>query len=295
LTHPDTVRLLNVSYPPGEQALVWEISSREACEVGVRISYLLSGIDRVIAYKMVADKAEKQGSFRSFLVVRNFSGEDFDLARIMLDYGQAFDRGVRHEETTQLLFFKTDAVTIEKVWTFDAAKLPWDPERLAENVGIPVSYRVENTAEGGLGQHALWGGKVRVYQEGGHGGTIVLGEDRIKLTPVGEALEVAIGDSRDVVVTQRRMKNKQINIRRNEKNRVVLYDTDELIEAKIENFKDQAAVLTMIQHIPGQWDMVECSMDYEQRDAYTLVFRIDLPAHGKKELVMHYHRRNVRP
>ena len=38
---------------------------------------------------------------------------------------------------------------------------------------------------------------------------------------------------------------------------VVLYDTDEIITAKIENFKDGPAVLTMIQHIPGQWDMEE--------------------------------------
>ena len=69
---------------------------------------------------------------------------------------------------------------------------------------------------------------------------------------------------------------------------------DEIITAKIENFKDSPAVLTMIQHIPGQWDMAECNMEYERKDAGTLEFEIELPPKGEKELTMHYHRRNVR-
>jgi hypothetical protein len=114
------------------------------------------------------------------------------------------------------------------------------------------------------------------------------------LVPVGEEMEIYIGESRDIVVTQHKMIDKRINIRRNKKNQVVLYDTDELIKATIENFKDKRAMLTMIQHIPGQWDMEECGMDYKRTDAYTLEFEIELPARSKKELNMHYHRRNVR-
>jgi len=63
------------------------------------------------------------------------------------------------------------------------------------------------------------------------------------------------------------MENRQINVRRNNANAVVLYDTDELITAKIENFKDLPATLTLIEHINGQWDMKECSLKYERKDA----------------------------
>ena len=69
--------------------------------------------------------------------------------------------------------------------------------------------------------------------------TIYLGEDRPGLTPVGEEMSVYIGDSRDIVVTQRKMHDKRINLKKNNKGAVVLYDTDELIEAEIENFKDK--------------------------------------------------------
>jgi hypothetical protein len=294
LSHPDKVTLLNVSYPPKEAALVWEISSAGAWEEKVRISYLLSNIDRLITYKGVADKEETKVDLKSYLVLRNFSGEDFNKARVLLDYGEAFEQGIKHEETKQLLFLNQPGTPIRKVWKFDAAVQPWDPEKLDKNVGIPVSYEIENAGASGLGKFALWGGKVRVFQADGHKSTIFLGEDVTRLIPVGEKMKIYIGDSRDIVVTQRKMVDKKINIRRNNNNKIVLYDTDEVITAKIENFKDKPAVLTMVQHIPGQWDMEKCNMKYERKDAGTLEFEINLPARGKKELKMHYHRRNVR-
>jgi hypothetical protein len=294
LSHPDTVTLLNVSYPPNEAALVWEISSAEAAEVTVRISYLLHNIDRLVTYKMIADKEETAVDLKSFIVLRNFSGEDFDQAKILLDYGEAFERGIDNEETKQLQFFKKPDVPIEKVWTFDAAKLPWDPEKVEGNVGIPVTYKIKNVKENTLGDNALWNGKVRVFQDDGHDSTIFLGEDYAKIVPVGEKMEVYIGDSRDIVVTQRKMKDERINVKRNRKSKIVLYDTDELITAKIENFKDKPAKLTMLQHIPGEWDMQECNMEYEKKDAGTLKFEIELKPQEKKELTMHYNRRNIR-
>jgi len=301
LDHPGNVTLLSVSYPPNEAALVWQISSDSDYAETVRISYLLSNIDRLVTYKAIADKAESKVDLKSFLVLRNFSGEDFERARVLLDYGEAFEQGIDHEETKQLLFLKAGEVPITKVWTFDAAKLPWDPERLEDrNVGIPVSYRIVNDADSSLGRFALWGGKARIFQDDGHGSTIFLGEDVTALVPVGEKMELYIGDSRDIVVTQRKMKDARINIRKNDDGRIVLYDTDEEITAKIENFKDSAAVLTMIQHIPGQWDMAECNLEYTKKNADTLEFEITLPARTEsgpavKELKMHYNRRNVKP
>lgn len=145
LSHPDQVRLLNVSYPPSESALVWEIASEEALEEKVRVSYLLRGIDSLIDYKALADKAEKQIDLRSYLILRNFSGEDFENARIFLNLGDPFRQKTVHEQTQQMLLFTESKVPIEKVWIFDAQIQPWDPSQLEHNVGIPVSYRLKNT------------------------------------------------------------------------------------------------------------------------------------------------------
>ncbi len=209
-----------------------------------------------------------------------------------------------------MLFLSEPNVPVRKIWTFDAGSLPWDPEQLNnQNVGIPVSYEITNDQKSGLGENALWGGKARLFQQDGHGSTIFLGEDNALLVPVGEKMELYIGDSRDIVVTQRKMRDTQIPTHKNDPGRTVLFDTDEIITAKIENFKDSPAVLTMIQHIPGQWDMERCTLDgkrltldkdYTKKDASTLKFEIELPARTEKgpavkELTMHYHRRNVRP
>jgi len=311
LDHPDQndVTLLNVSYPPNEAALVWEINCADNYPETVRISYLLRNIDRLITYKAIADKPETFVDLKSYLVLRNFSGEDFDKARVLLDYGEAFEQGIDHEETKQMLFLNADKVPITKIWTFDAAKLPWDPEKLEnKNVGIPVSYRIVNDEKSGLGKFAMWDGKARLFQDDGQESTIFLGEDVSGMVPVGEKMELYIGDSRDIVVTQRQMKDEQIPTHKNNKDAVVLYDTNELITAKIENFKDGPAVLTMIQHIPDEWDMEECTLDgkdlklgddYKKKDANTLEFEIKLPARNDdgpaaKELRMHYHRRHLR-
>ncbi len=295
LSHPEQVILLNVSYPPNEPALVWEISCPEAMEEKVRISYLLLNIDRLITYKGLADKEETKLDLKSFLILRNFSGEDFEKARVLLDYGEAFEQGVNHEETKQLLFLKQDAAPIEKVWRFDSALQPWDPEKLDTNIGIPVSYKIENSEKSGLGKFALWGGNVRVFQDDGHESAIFLGEDATGLVPVGEKMELYIGDSRDIVVTQRQMQKRQVNIRKNDNDQIVLYDLDEIITAEIENFKDKPAMLTMVQHILGQWEMKSCNLRYTRKDAETLEFEIELPPSSKKKLEMHYLRRNICP
>ncbi len=306
LDHPGGVTLLNVSYPPGDPALVWELSSDGDYAETVRISYLLSNIDRLVTYKAIADTEETQLDLKSYLVLRNFSGEDFEKARVLLDYGESFQQGIDHEETKQMLFLKAPAVPITKVWTWDSATLPWDPEKLEnQNIGVPVSYRIMNDADSGLGEFALSGGKARLFQDDGSESTIFLGEDYTALVPVGQKTELYIGDSLDIVVTQRKQKDDKINLRKNNKDRVVLFDTDEIITAKIENFKDKPATLTMIQRIPGQWKMKKCTLDgkktnYTKKDACTLEFEIELPARDDdgpavKELSMRYSRINVRP
>jgi len=308
LDHPDqnNVLLRSVSYPPGEAALVWEIYCDSDYAERVRISYLLRNIDRLITYKAIADKAETAVDLTSFLVLRNFSGEDFEQVKLLLDYGQAFDKqGTKHEETKQLLFLKREKVPITKVWTFDAGRLPWDPEDIDENVGIPVSYRIINDIKSGLGQFALWGGKARLFQDDGSESTIFLGEDVTGQVPVGEKTELYIGDSRDIVVTQRQMKKQAVDPQKNDDGRVVLHNSDEIITAKIENFKDSTAVLTVIEHIPGEWEMTKCTLDgknaeYVKKNANTIEFEIKLDARTEegpatRNLKMHYIRRNIRP
>jgi hypothetical protein len=296
LEQPAPVNLLSVSFPPNEQALVWEIASPTGQQVRVRISYLLNNIDRLVTYQAIVRKDESNLDLTSFLVLRNFSGENLPATHFQLDYGDAFDSQVLSGETKKMQFFTANKLPLKKHFTFDAAILPWDPKQVGHNVGIPVHYELQNTPDQGLGKNALWDGKARLYSEDGHGSTLFLGEDNAPFTPVGQPLKLTIGDSRDVVVTQRKMVEQRINERRNSKrNEVILYDTDETMQVEIENFKEQPALVTLKEPMPAEWEMHDHSHPYKREHNQLITFDIAVPAKQKVVVKYSYYQHHVRP
>ncbi len=294
LDHPEQTRLLNVSYPPGAQGLVWEVHSPEARQERVRISYLLSNIDRLIRYQAVTGQGEAHLDLDTYLVLRNFSGEDFQTADVRLAAGQSRAMSIANGESKRLLYARTTGIRLNKVFSFDAGSQPWEPDKQAVNVGIPVHYEFANNSANGLGLQALEGGKLRVFQRDASGGRIFLGEDTLQRASVGKVAKVYIGDSRDVVVTQRRLSQQRSNIRRNRKNRVILFDLRESMRVEIENFKDKQARIRIIEPMSGEWEISDSSHAYERRNASELRFELRIPPHGKQVLSYDVLRRNMR-
>jgi len=294
LTHPANVVVLNTSYPPNENALIWEISSPTAQEERVRISYLLSGLNRDIVYKAVAEPDEKALTLRNYLRLRNDSGEDLTDAEVSIGYGANFKKTIAHEEVLEMLSERLDSVAIKKILTWDAAALPWDPEYEKRTVGIPLSYLIKNDKASKLGTHTMLPGKVRIFiktkEQASDGekageGVAFTGEDLATLTPIDREMKLYIGQSRDVKVTQRKTKDDKTNIRRNGGNNIVLYDTDEVYKIEVENFKKTAVDLVVVEHIPGYWKMAENShsQQFRKKDAFTFEYHLTLPANTSGE------------
>jgi hypothetical protein len=290
LTHPANVLVLNTSYPPNENALIWEINSPAAQEERVRISYLLSGLNRDVVYRAVAEPDERALTLRNYLRLRNDSGEDLTEAEVSIGYGANFKKTIAHEEVLEMLSERIESVAIRKILTWDAAALPWDPEYEKKTVGIPLSYVITNNTASKLGQHTLLPGKVRIFiktkeqpaaegEKAGEGVTFT-GEDWATLTPVDREMKLYIGQSRDVKVTQRKTKDDKTNIRRNTSNAIVLHDTDEVYRIEVENFKKTPVDLVLVEHIPGYWRMVENSHapQFRKKDAFTFEYHLTLPA-----------------
>ena len=291
LGHPDAVLVLNTSYPPNENALIWEISSPAAQEERVRISYLLSGLGRDVVYKAVAESNEKALTLRNYLRLRNDSGEDLTEAEIGIGYGASFKKTIANEEVLEMLSERVEGLPVKKILTWDAATLPWDPEYEKKTVGVPLSYVIKNDKDSKLGTHTLLPGKVRIFiktreQAAGEGeGVAFTGEDWAQLTPADRELKLYLGQSRDVKVTQRRTKDEKTNIRRNNANNIVLHDTDEIYKVEIENFKKTPVDLVIVEHFPGYWKMVENSHvdQYKKKDAFTFEYNLTLPAEANGE------------
>ena len=292
--HPDKTRLINVSYPPNSQSLVWDIYSPKAQQEKIRVSYLLANIDRLVTYEAITDKDESKLDISSYMVLRNFSGESLGPAMFQLDYGQGFMKSINDGESKRMLFYQAKQVSISKSFTFDAGKHPWEPNKQDTNVGIPVHYELENNKTNHLGKHALWGGKMRIYQNDGRGNSIFLGEDKPAYTPINQKMKLYVGDSRDIVVTQRKTHHEKKNIKRNRKNRIILHDEIETMQLIIENFKDKEATINIIEPMSGEWDIISNSHPFTRKHHQQLEFNIILPPKGKETLTYRYIVRNVK-
>ena len=112
---------------------------------------------------------------------------------------------------------------------------------------------------------------------------------------MGQPLKLTIGDSRDIVVTQRKMSQKRLNERRNAKrNRVILYDLQETMQVEIENFKEQAVFVTLKEPMPKEWEMKKTSHPYKQAHNQEILFDIPVPPKDKVVVTYSYYQRNIR-
>lgn len=302
LDHPDAVRVLNTSYPPGEQALVWELSSPAAQEERVRISYLVEGLKRDTVYKAVAAADERTLALRTYLRLDNRTGEDFTGAEFIAGGGVPLTRSLEDGEIVELLLDKAEGVAVRKELRWDAAAMPWDPEFTAETPGLPLGYVLVNGREQGLGRATLREGKARLFlatrerrDDGGEDGegAAFLGEDWLPLTPVDREARLNLGQSRDVKVTLRKMRDDRTNIRRDAENRDVIWDTDEEFKAEVQNFKKEPVQLVLVQQVPGYWQMFSYSHPYRKRDAFTIEFPLTLRPEAKETVTFRLHRLNV--
>jgi hypothetical protein len=201
-TEAPEINVINVAYPPNENSLVWEVFAAEACACKVRVSYLISNLTRTFEYRALADKKEKVLTLRNYMVLHNYSGEDFLGAGVWAGFGPKFLKEINQLDDLKLLIEKFSDVPIDKTFTFDwythGALNPEKP--LASKV--LMHYRLTNDEKHKLGKFPLQPGKVRIFIEDGHGGEAFLGEDLAALTPLDDTMKLYLGESRDIVCTR---------------------------------------------------------------------------------------------
>ena len=116
----DEVNVINVSYPPGENALVWEVYAHEACSAKVRVSYLISNLTRKFSYRALSDKDETRLLLKNYLEMRNYSGEEFGHVSVWAGFGDQFKKEVGQQEEIKMLMHLFKDVPIKKTFTFVA-------------------------------------------------------------------------------------------------------------------------------------------------------------------------------
>lgn len=268
----DSVTVLSTSFPPEGNALIWNIHSKKAGEVRIRISYLLNGLSRKVSYEALTEPDEKSMAWRSYFKLMNRSGENFENAEIFVGYGSSFERPIANQESRKMLSYKIESAPVVKVYKYDS--------NVSEKVRM--FYRVKNDSESALGNFLLRGGKVRIFQKDSAKGSVFLGEDWSEDTPVGEKMDLFIGNANDINIKRFVMSTKNEKIRRDSHKRLVLYDQVVSIKYEIENFKEEPVSVKLFEKIKGYWKKEECDTDYTRKDAETAMLTFTVPPKGEK-------------
>ncbi len=277
------IEILSTSYPPGENALTWSVSSPDARSEKFRISYLMGNIQRETSYQAMVSKDEQTCTFKHYFKIRNWSGESFKEADFVTRDGKRFEKALSNGEAKRVLVNKWDNVKIKKEYVYDLTR--------QYEGKILTDYVLVNGKEIGLGSIPFEFGKVRIYQDDGKGTAAFTGEDWGQFTPIGDEMRLNIGTSQDIKVEFKKMVNDVTNRRGN------VYDTDELDQYEIKNFKDNEVVLTLVLRVDGEWEMQKDSSGYEsieRIDNETIKVKVKAPPKGAPVLLkFHYQRKDV--
>lgn len=295
------IKVLSVSYPPNENALVWSVAANRSGAAQVRISYVLGGLDKHFHYRAVAAHNEKTLVLSQYIRVENNANEAYASAQLWAGFGERFVKPIGLNETKQVLVGKYRDVPIKKTYTSDPIEFGY-LDRKQDKLNVPMHYVLKNDTAHGLGQAPLPYGKARIFQDDGQGGIAFIGEDWGEFTPLDDELTLYLGLAQDIVVRR--------TLDRHERERISgnLYRHDVVVKYEIENFKAQPATLDLVESVrhirdevklhrerDAQWELGKDTTlvngpDPEKSDFDRLVFHVDLPARdvaGTAEKLIH--------
>jgi hypothetical protein len=293
-TSTDQFSVRDVSYPPDDQALVWNVYSETDHEARVTIRYRLKGFDHRTQYRAIVEGNEREMGLRVQSYLFNQSGENFRPAWVGLGHGNWRNIDWRTGETKRLSVYRVDEIPIRKTYTYDVRRLDRDPSQVETTDRVAVHYRFSNTRTDRLGDRSLRSGKIRLYQRRADGENVFIGEDNLAYQPVGDSIGVYVGQSRDLSVKQDVVQQRRVNVRRDDDGEIVLYDLRKTVRLRVENFKSRRVRLRVLQTMPDEWEMLETTHQFERRSNELIQFRVPVDAKDSTELTYTYVERHRR-
>ena len=298
---PTQVNVLSVSYPPAEQALVWQVAADKSGPARVKISYLLGGLTKNFHYRATASHDESTLTLWQYIRLKNLANEAFGQSGLWAGYGARFLKPIGINETKQMLAEKFVEVPVTKTYSCDPSQFDY-LDRAKNKLRVPMHYVLTNSREQNLGVAPLPAGKVRIFQDDGRGTTAFIGEDWGRYTPIDDEMKLYLGVAQDVVVVRTIERNKRVRVAGD------LYHYDVVIKYEIENFKDEPVTLDVaesLQHIRNetrghsgrdvQWELgsettFPGGFDKDKTTHDRVVSHADLPArtdNGKADKIVH--------
>jgi len=299
--------------------LVWLLRNQTAAVQKIEASYLTGGITWKADYVMVVNDTDSQSDLTGWVTIDNKSGAIYANAALKLvagDVNRARDgrregrvmelaakaasardasrdfaeegffeyhlytldgrTTLKNQQTKQLALLSAAGVPVTKHLMYYGAQ-----DYYRNSYGMPISNQkvavlleLKNSTENRLGV-PLPKGKVRVYKADSAGSQQFIGEDWIDHTPKNERVKIKLGDAFDVVGERTQKEWRKLG--------PGLWEVE--WEISLRNHKKQDQTVTVIEPVPGDWQVLHATHAFEKPEAHTLRFSIAVPKEGAAKLV----------
>ncbi len=282
--------------------LVWQIYSPTSGKQDLIISYLTRGLSWSANYILQTNANSTKTDIRSWVNINNKAGISFNDAKLKLMAGDIHgvygSRSVyRHRDMVpvgsftsakgisetplfeyhlytlekpvtlinnqakQISLLSVDSVPVQKELIFDSSK----------DGKVQIVLKIDNSKANDLGI-PLPSGTVKVYQHDSEGQLQFIGEDQIDHTPIGKKIKVTVGNAFDIIGERALTDFEQVNNNVNKTSYQIV----------LNNNKSGAQNVTVVEHFYGDWKIIKNFDKYKKIDAFTVEFRVSVPANGTK-------------
>ena len=299
--------------------LVWLLRNQTPAAQRVEASYLTSGITWKSDYVMVVNADDRKSDLTGWVTIDNKSGATYANAALKLvagDLNRARDQRrdakmmemaakmaaapqashdfaaegffeyhlysldgrttIKNQQTKQLTLMSATDVPITKHLVYYGAQ-----DYYRNSYGVPISNQkvavlleIKNSAEHRLGV-PLPKGKVRVYKADSGGSQQFIGEDWIDHTPKDERVKIKLGEAFDVVGERTQKDWRKIG--------GGIWEVE--WEISLRNHKKQDQTVTVIEPVPGDWQVLHTTHKFDKPEAHTLKFQVPVPKEGSAKIV----------
>jgi hypothetical protein len=299
-----------------QPTLFWILENKVLRPQKLEASYLTSGINWKADYVTVLNKLDTLIDLTGWVTIDNRSGATYqnallklvagDIHRVQgemrMDYARpmaaakevsqqfkeesffeyhlyTLDRRttVKDNQTKQMTLLDASQVPIKKLFIFTGSPqyYYYQMNQGTNKQKIGVFLELENTKKNNLGM-PLPKGTIRVYKEDKDGSFQFVGEDRIDHTPKDEKFKIKIGEAFDVVGERVQTDYKRLGSN--------LFEV--AFEVSLRNHKKEDIKVLVEEPIPGDWEMLSNTHNYEKLSAHLI--RFDVPVAKDKEVKVKY-------
>ncbi len=298
--------------------LMWLYDYAARGEAQIEISYLTGNLSWKADYILVLNRDDTQGNLAGWVTMNNQSGTFYNNATLKLVAGEVNmprvrpqmvfaatkemaigkGRGAQFEEkgffeyhiydlqrpTTlknnqikQISLLEVNDIAVAKEYRVYGQQYYYTRQYREENPKEPVDVHIkfQNTEENNMGM-PLPKGMVRLYKKDEDKKLQLIGGDTIEHTPKDEEVTLKVGEAFDITAERKQTDFRQLSTR--------LYESE--WEITLKNHKEQDVVVSVIEPVSGNWQVIDNSHPYTKEDAFTL--RFDVPVAKDEEVNVVY-------